>query len=158
MKATPTGGNSAHPNTIFIVCKIEDKSADQKMCDGLGSTLEHAIGVDDGNTVMTMSAGSIQEMTLTPDYGFIHVWCGIFDGASSKLYKDGGTADVAPASIGAEQWGGVTIGAQYNSVLLNAKAEMYYYMMNDGELNATEINQIGNFLAAQVGTSWTNIT
>jgi hypothetical protein len=158
MLATPTGGDSAQPNTIFIVCKIEDKGADQKLFDGLGPTVEHAIGVDDGNTVMTMSAGSLQEMTLTPDYGNIHVWCGIFDGASSRLYKDGGTADVAPASIGAEQWGGVVMGAQYNVVLLNAKAEHYYYMFNDGEMNATEINQIGNYLAAQVGTSYSDIT
>lgn len=148
----------SQPNTVFLVCTIEDNNADQVIFDGIQQTKEHALWVDDGTSLMRLDAGTVRATPTGPDYGNVHIWVIQFNGATSKLWRSGGSsASPLPADIGAEVLSGMSIGSAAEGSQY-AKVTYEYLVVNDGSMTLAQINAIGAQLALETSGSWTTAT
>lgn len=83
-----------------------------------------------------------------------HIFAGVFNGASSVLYKDG--VSEASGNIGASAFSGLTIGTSYEGTF-PWKGYIGDTLICPGALVSADLNQYGNFLADFYGTTWTTI-
>ncbi len=143
------------PTTVFLVATVRDQSADQVLIDGIAAGNEHALQVKSADDTLRVDAGTAADTTHDIDYGNTHVWLVVFNGASTKVYRDGGTAQTV--SAGAESVTGLTLGAMYDAATSPADADYHQLIVNDGTFTTAQLNTIGRKLAADHGLSWSAI-
>lgn len=142
----------AQPVTIFTLATLP--SAGQKMwIDGITAG-DRLVQFQENPRAWQMYAGTVVAGTVSD--ASPHVVVGLYNGASSKLWVDGGTA-VLSGNVGANQLTGLMIGAQYNfATPFGGKlGEVEVYAAG---LTLAEINQMGPYLATRWGTTWTTAT
>jgi len=145
------GGDLSQPNTLFFAGKRNDSTASRYVYDGLTSSKRHAFYTLSNNA--THFAG-VNLSGSTYGTG-AHVFGSQWNSGSSKIFKDGGTAD-ASGDNGSFALAGLTVGAKFDhtSELDFDLAELILY---DKLLSDTEMNDVGNYLADKYGTTWTDI-
>lgn len=150
--AALAGGDKTQPTTIFIVAKTSSDSAYRLFTDGVTSGKRQIINYRNGGTAhwAMMSISELQGSS-TADTNF-HIFAGIFNGASSKLYVGGGAAD-ASGNPGTDPLGDITLGNDSTGVTaLNGDifAAIYY----SGALSTTDLDRVGGYLATASALSW----
>jgi hypothetical protein len=78
-----------------------------------------------------------------------------FDGAASRLYRNGGTAD-ASGDLTTGQFDPATMGSSTVTGLLTARYTMRYYVALAGTTTA-EKNKIGQEIATRTALTWQTI-
>jgi len=148
-------GALSQPNTIFLTMNITDNSADQVLVDGIAATSEQALQVNSTGDLLRIDGGTAASTTIGADYGTLHTILGVFNGASSAVYQDGGTGEVE--SAGAETMTGVSVGVIGGGSSEYAKGTYRQLAINDGALTTDELNEIGGKLATDHSLTWTDI-
>lgn len=135
------------PNTIWIVIKSGVGNAFQSWCDGILINKRHVAGhpLTSGNAGLFAGTGFGAADTDTA----INVWCGIFNTASSTLYKNG--VSFATGNAGSHGLTGVTLGNSYDGSLATAK-DICEYVLKTGVASAGELSAMQAYLKAKWGT------
>lgn len=150
------GSALSQTNTVFITTDITDNSADQGLMDGIVGTSEQSLQVNATGDLLRIDGGTAASTTIGADYGTTHTLLGVFAGASSVVYQDGGTGETE--SAGTETMTGLTVGALQDGTTEPAKMILRQIVVNDGALTTAELNEIGAKLAADQSLTWTDIT
>lgn len=149
--ATPAfvGGDKAQPNTIFVVGKTLAGNF-RFYTDGLTNTKRHVLIHNDVNT-LELNAGTALVSGAIGDTNY-HIFGGVFNGASSKLYVGGGAA-VASGDAGAQALGGLTLGSGWDgSFPLNG--DIGAVLVYTGAFSTTDLDLDGNYFATQWNLAW----
>lgn len=145
------GGNKSQPNTIFFVVEQKTDLAGATYFDGILTTLRHAFA-DLGN--YGMFAGAVFTSTINPDTTK-RIFVLIFNGSSSKIYFNGGSAETGDAGNAA--WDGLTLNSRFS---LGAIPDQNVFEMTayNKLLSINELNDLGTFLALKHSLVWNIIT
>ena len=144
----------AQPATVVVVYRARtDTGANQYVTDGAvnGAMVEYLNSAQVG-----MYAGGAAVLTKAPSsFGTFRVLGGVFAGAASALYADGGPA-VTGANPGTNTPGGITVGNSGGAAAAAAVdvAEVVTY---DRALSPTEMDGLGRYLATRYGLPWTPV-
>lgn len=147
--------SSGQPYTIFWVGETDDTSSlTRYYIDGIGAS-DRAI-LFQYTQKFSFYAGTIVPGSVTIDTS-PHILVGVYDGASSQLYVDGGSA-AASGNIGAQEFlSGIRVGIRQN--LTNAhNGSLGEFILYEKVCSLAEINQCAVSLAAKWGISWTEAT
>jgi len=154
LQSAAFAGALSQPNTIFLTVDITDNSADQGLIDGIAAASEQSLQVNSTGDLLRIDGGTAASTTIGADYGTIHTIIGLFSGAASEVFQDGGTGEVE--SAGAETMTGVTVGALQDGSL-PAKGIYRQAVINDGAMTDEEMDEIGSELQMNQGLTWTEI-
>lgn len=150
-RTTFVGGAIAQPVTHFYVAKITTTAIFQEPMDGV--TNRQTICNADG-TKWGMYAGSVAAGTVALTTATTTVMAGIFNGAASKLYVNGGAAQTL--SPGANTLNGIRIGRGTDGVNLNGDfAEGLVYA---AALTSSQLDAVGRYLGGKYGVTWTAVS
>ncbi len=108
-----TFGTIAQANEIWIVARFDNVSTNNVIFDGAGSTNRQA--VYSASADLRIFAGSDVSSGLTSDTGF-HIYHFVFNGSSSTVTIDGGSATAGKAA-GSNSLVGLTIGSLFDQSL-----------------------------------------
>ena len=158
--AFTSGGLMAQPNTVFVVGVLDvaavNDDATNMLVDGDDSTHRHLVYESD-------PAGAVHQWTLfaganlgwgTVSDSSWHMFIGLFNSTSSEVWVDGGVGVVGNA--GTQDLDGRAIGGQYNGQYpwLGDFVELLDY---EPDLSDADKNEIGGYLAARYGLTFTPI-
>ena len=140
------GNEITQPNTIFMVVQIDTTATNVQLFDGVDASDRQFFGALAAGGVWRMSAGTVLSGGSQDQNA--HILTVIFNGASSSLDVD--SANVLSGNAGANDLGGVTLGATYAAAsgLNGAIAEV---IVVDGTLTAGEISDTETYLANKWG-------
>jgi hypothetical protein len=153
-----SGGTLAQPLTYFVVTKLAPASVNNSLNN------EIVCGSGGDYTILGKYGGA------SPDGWFInagsrvdgnpadsdwHIWDATFNGASSKLWKDG--ALELAGNPGAKGLDGLTFAA-YSSGAHYWNGDTTELLFYPGALSTPDLNQVAAYLAARYGLSWIPIT
>jgi hypothetical protein len=151
----------AQPNYIFIAAKHGDAAAGKHLFDGAGAG-RNLIGTAAG-PVWTMYAGTVVSSVSATDTNN-NIFCGVFNGASSALYVNGGTA-VISGNAGAQALGVSAAGGDFivgagvgGANIMPAGSYLYEILVYDTTLSTFQINQIGGYLKTKWNLTWTTVS
>jgi hypothetical protein len=158
--AKTTTVNYAQPNTIVVVGKHGDGVAGKHFFDG-STTGRHVVGTGAG-PVWQMYAGTLLNGGVTNTNN--NIFMAQFNGASSKLYVNGGAANVSGAA-GAQAWGnaagaGIHLGSDDSGAtgLLPAASYIYAVFAYNALLSLAQLNTLGPYINSRWGLTWTTAT
>lgn len=147
--------NYAQPNTIIVLAKHGDGVANKHFFDG-STTGRHVVGVTAG-PVFALYAGAILSggASTTNDV----ILAGIFNGASSKIYVNGGAAagsgDAGAQAFGNGAGNGIHLGTDdAESAFLPSGSYEYEVFVYNAAVSVANLNILGAQLNAKWGTSW----
>ncbi len=149
-----TTPNISQPNTIFVVVQ-HDNSNNGYYVDGdsTSGSVRNAISSNSGSGQFHLYSGfSIFGGTMDQN---LHIFTGIFNGGSSKLYQEG--TQIAGANAGSYSLRGLSVGvraSRSDNYLDGIIGEIIIY---DALLSDEDKNQVGQYLADKWGTTWTDI-
>lgn len=149
-RTTYTGGAISQPDTLFLVVKVATTASFQEPMDGITA---RQILYDADGTHWGMYAGSTWTSSIAYSTGTTMVAVGVFNGASSHLYRDGGAGEVMQPGSGTIN--GIRFGMGGDAVPLNG--EVGQGLIYTGALTAAQINSVGSYLATKYGTTWTAV-
>lgn len=155
MQTAAFAAPETQPNTMFLVAIVRDQTVDQVLVDGIVGTSEHAIQVNATGDLIRVDAGTAVDTTHGVDYGTVHIWTVIFNGDGTNVFMDGGVSSTVAA--GAETITGLTLGTLNDGSSDPADADFQYLVLSAGELDNSDLNEIGEYLAEIFGTTWTKI-
>jgi hypothetical protein len=138
------------PSTIFLLTTVRDQSGAQTLTDGIAAANEAGLKVTAAD-VFAVDAGTEAATTFDIDYGNRHLWIVVFNGASTKVYRDGGTPQTVNA--GAESQTGISLFAAEDESQPSDQ-DLEFYLVNDGAMTDNELNEIGIEL---IGADWTDV-
>lgn len=136
----------SQPTTVLIVAKYASMSSGV-MFDSI-TPINHDIRHNGSNWQAYAGSALVGPAANTS----LHVIITQFNGASSKLWIDGGAATSGNAGPGGVN--GVALGAGASGAG-SANADITRWLLYSGAKTLVEINQLGPYLAARYGTSWT---
>lgn len=150
--ATFTQGALPQPNTTWIVFEYISIGGLQFLQDGATATT-HALA--DNATNFLANNGTATDILVASNTNK-NIYVGVWDGAISQGYINGGT-DLITINIGATALTGFVLGAD-NAGANFSNVNVYEWGITDDVLTSAKINQIGNYLiSVNPGTSWTDI-
>lgn len=139
----------AQPTTIFIVFKLAATSTGV-MFDG-STNITHDIRTN-GSAFQAYAGGAI---TIgTPDTN-LHILVVQFNGASSKIWLDGGVS--ATGNAGSDGIGGIVLGASPGGSNV-VSGDISRWLFYSAAKNLTDINAAGTQLASLYGATWNTAT
>lgn len=144
----------AQPVTHFCDVALEgiEAAANGVLFDGT-STNRHILYHDDsGNIAATTNDYPTAITGSAAQDGVEELFVCEFNGASSRIYRDGASADAA-GNLGTGQFDPATMGSSTVSGLLTARYTMRYYVALEGTTVA-EKNSIGQELATNAELTW----
>lgn len=152
-----TSPTYAQPNTVVVVGKHGTAENDRHFFDG-SSTGRHLVGPSGGKWVLY--AGSVLSGSAAPNTNN-NIFVAVFNGASSKLWVNGGTAD-ASGNAGAQSLGngvaqGLHVGCDESAASsgrLPAASYVYAAYVFNAALSVSQINQLGTY----VDDRWPTLT
>lgn len=147
-----TGGDVAQPSTIVTVAKFISVVSFRFMYDSDNNSFRQTMFLDSGGPW-----GIFAGTTLSGGTGDTspHIFIAIFNGASSKLYVDGGTA-VLSGDAGTQAMRGLTICAR-NLPANYSDVKMAEKVIYDNEVSASDLNDLGSHYDSKYGITYTNI-
>lgn len=145
------GGDKAQPNTVFIVAKTVGGVAYRLYYDGLNVAKRHTLYRVDATSKWAIESGIEIQGAVAVDTSF-HIFAAIFNGASSKSYVGGGTAD-ASGNAGANAFDGITLGNDSTGVSF-FDGDIRSALVYTGALSLASINTVGAYLASNTGLAW----
>jgi hypothetical protein len=152
--ATFTGGALTQPNDMFVVGSFESLQTGARiMVDGGGSSNRHAL-IKDASGDNEIFAGTSLSGSSTDTS--VHVYLATFNGNPSKLWVDGGSTD-ASGNANTQSLNGVVLGARYDGGASWSNVLVRQYAVNNGQLADADRNTIGEQLATETGTTWTDL-
>jgi len=124
---------------------------------GSGSSAQIAIGYAGGNNWDMYNGTVLQAGASTANTNW-NIWVAISNGASSKLYINGGAATLS-GNAGTNAFSSATmqIGGQNGATSLWA-GNMTDLLVYSGALSLTDINTIGSYLGTLRSITWTTAT
>lgn len=147
------GTSYAVPNTAFVVGKITNTANDANYFSGRTGVYNY-LGVNNAGAGIAMGAGTPTEIqaTFTPGSNY-HIFCAVYNSASSALYIDSTTAFATgtTGSAASSNMPGMRIGATSagtSNFPDGAIAEIAFY---DNLLTAGEIFSVMSYLNAKWG-------
>jgi len=154
--AFTTGGAMNQPNTIFVVSALDAAAVNdgnwRNVVDGLIN--RYAIGQNPlpAPDAWFLYAGLVLDDAASDSNW--NLWSGLLDGATSRLRRNG--ISIANGNAGALNLDGLTIG---NDTTVTAPwdgdiTELIYY---GADLSDADENQVGQYLAARYGLTYTDI-
>ena len=151
--STFAGGAISQPNVMFAVVRITElQSAIQTFISGVGAGAVNSFRLSAGDAARMFAGSTITGSAATTD---LELWVGVFNGASSALYRGGGTAD-ASGDVGAQAMQGIILGALADLSTFQP-VEIIDLVVNDGLLSNAEINAFGQELSISNGLTWAMI-
>jgi hypothetical protein len=107
---------SAQPQTMFLVVSQTDGAATARaVIDGKALPDQHVFQVNAAADTTLIFAGTVLSGSTTAPFSG-QVFCLVFNGASSAIYRNG--VSVASGAVGTQTWqDGVTLGSQANQTL-----------------------------------------
>lgn len=152
---TATFTSQAQPSTIFIILQTTFTAAQQDYLDGL-TTSRHlmfsAITTVNGG----IFAGTVLSSTTTLNNAAAKVITGVFNGASSKLYINGGAA-VASGAGGANPINQLWIGSNY---LAGNKltGKIQFVALFNAALSTADMTTFGQYIGTRYGPTVSTYT
>lgn len=141
----------AQPVTVFVAGKRTGTGA-QQFTDGAPGGGRMAVYYNNATGLLTIYAGGPGPIGGPALDTAWHILTVIFNGASSSMRIDGGTATTA--SPGTASPGGITVGS-FNGSITNALvgdiAELIYY---DSVLSDANLDLVGYYLHDRYGLAW----
>lgn len=155
-----TSPDYTQPNTVVLVAKHGDGADGKHFFDGSGSGRQ-LIGTFSGHWII-YAGGSIISGSATPDTNN-NVFVAQFNGASSKLWVNGGSADAAGNAgshhLGAGVAGGMHLGSdETGSANLPNGSYLYAVFVYNAALSLSDINALGSYINGRWGLTWTTAT
>lgn len=151
-----------NPLTVVALAKYDDIDTNQhRLFDGIASV--GGLIIYTITNTWTMFSGAL--ISDGADDGNWHVFVGVFNGASSSLYVDGGVA-AATGNTGSEGLSGITVGASHAASTF-WDGDQNFASFYNGNLyadNLALLNDVGAALSARASDAgltipaWTNIT
>jgi len=154
--AFTTGGAMAQPNTVFVVCMLDNPNDDV-----------YRVIIDD-DSVLSMMLG--QRNADVPDKWFMYggavlqggasdgnwnTWTALFNGAASQVWLNG-ISSIGPGNPGALAVDGLTIGCNKSGV--NPwEGDATEIIIYDANLSNADKNQVGQYAATRYALAYTDI-
>ena len=151
------GFTSVPVTTVFILAKLNGLPGA-----GLGNffdgatALSHMVYADNSPANFRMYAGTTELSGAATDTTTWHTHVAQFNGASSKIWTDGGAGTGGNAGSGA--LAAITIGANGGQAGGFVNADIAEIVEYDRALTLGEINQVGAYLAASAAITWNTAT
>jgi len=145
----------SQPTTVVLVTKVTAPTTAQSMFDGIAAANEHGVRTKVTTGVIQIDGGTEVDGTATVDAATWTIWTIIFNGASSKIYKNGGTPQTVNA--GSEGITGATIGALYDGTLAMGGSHGDI-MVKEGAISVANHNAMGRYLATIYGITWNTVS
>lgn len=145
-RATFTGGALSQPVAVMAVAKSTDNGVNVIVDAGAGNFQLY------GNAgSWKMYAGSVITWNTTRDTASFHIFCGLFNGASSALYYEGGAAKVS-GDAGAGTMVGVALSGFGGGAggLVGDLGEVVVVSTS----SLTDVNLLGAYLATKWNIAW----
>ena len=142
---------ATQPTTVFVVAKVNSPTTAQGIFDGIATANEHSIRTKT-SADLEVDAGTVANTALDVDDGVWAIWVAQFNGASTKVWKNGGVG--VTVSAGAESITGVRLGAIFNDTL-PLDGEIADTVVLDEASNTARINTIGADLGTKHDITWT---
>lgn len=139
------------PNAILAVAKFTNLSSNRILCDGDDVSHRHVVYNASTNIVLFADVALMKSGLDTNT----NILIGIFNGASSKIYLNGGTPTTG--NPGTQTMDGITFGALYD-LSHNMLGQVAELVIIHGTPTLTQLNAIGAFWADYYGISFTSIT
>jgi hypothetical protein len=153
-----TTGTMTQPTTIFAVVTVTTTIANRIILDGSAPLSQRNALLDDfGSLNAGYYAGTAVVQGTAASDNACHTLAGVFNGASSHLYRDGGAAD-ANGNPGAQGLGGIFLGATDIAAASAFTGDIMEVLAYDALLSATEINSVGGYLGTKWGLTWSAVS
>lgn len=137
----------SQPNTVFVVGSHTATSFSQ-LYDGIASGNRHALFSSTSNMEI-FGGASLAGGSKSADT--IRIIAATYNGASSKLWVEGGSATTGNAGL--HTLTGLTIGNRFAAVFASA-GDIAALLVHNSAMSNADINVVGNALAAKYGPSW----
>ena len=157
--AFTTGGAMNQPNTIIAVAKLDAAAVNDNnghaICDGDDAGNRNILGVYQAAAPDKWQIYAGANLVGNNDDSDFRIWTAGFNGASSQLWHNG-VSEAGPGNAGAMAIDGLTLfdghagGAPW-------KGDIAEIIMYDANLSDADKNQVGRYLAARYGLSYTDI-
>lgn len=155
---TSTFAELSQPNTYIAVAKDNSPAHTRDILGGNTATKRNNIGLLNTDEYFIFS-GSAEESTVMGGDTNWHIFVCVFDGASSRLYVDGG-ADIISTNPGSEGINSLSIGSNHVPGEF-WDGDIHFIGIYDGDLYTDDLAQLNatcQALANRIGTAWTDIT
>jgi len=148
-------GSQTQPNDMFVSCQFLDPTgAEQFVVDGVAAPGRPVFYKQGANQVSLYAGSVLAGSNADAD---VHTFLASYDGASSNLWVDGGSAD-ASGDVGSETPTGLTVGSFVNGETGSWwNGSLRHIAFNAGAFTTAELNAIGTELADNQGLTWTAI-
>lgn len=157
------GGALSQPVTMWAVAQLHAP----QVLDGLTHDMIEGYQVDalpstrisfcqtaSGAGKWAMFAGT--NLNGSASNGNWNIWMGLFNGVSSRFWLNG-IANSAVGNAGTSNAEGITIGSNIGGATFKWDGDIPEVIIYDPNLSTPDINQVGQYLAAKYGLSWTNL-
>lgn len=141
--------------TVFCVSKF-NATGQRFLYDGHNTSGGRQCVFQESGNTWNMFAGTLLSGGTTDQTTF-HISVAVFNGASSKLYVDGGAA-LLSGNAGSGSVDGITLGTQQNVANGFGAADAAFWNGYNSALSLTDINRMGNYLSSRYGLTWTTAT
>ncbi len=149
---TPAISAISMPTTIFVVASHTASSFSQ-IFDGLGTSNRHALFASTSD--MEMFAGASSNGGAKSS-GTVRIIQCRFNTTASGIRIGGGTL-VGSGNTGTQTLTGLTIGNRFASSFSSA-GDIAALLVANSDLSLTNVNLVGNYLAAKYGLTWSTAT
>lgn len=138
------------PVNVFIVGKASVDGVNQYFCDARAAANTLGMSKSGGNALSLWGGGGFNGPTTDTAFHIMH---GLYNGAASVARKDGGAGTTGDAGTASPS--GFTLGAYAGllAFLIGDVAEALLY----GSLTTSQMNTVGDYLAAKYGLTWTAV-
>ena len=157
--AFTNGGQMNQPNTVFAVAKLNAGKVNDNFNDWLldSDDITNRMGVASSTTPnpdeWAIYAGAwLRGNAVDSDW---NIWTVVFNGVSSRFWHNG-IAETAAGDAGAHNPDGITILASYNAAGIG-HYDVSEIILYDANLPDADKNQVGQYLAARYGLTYTDI-
>lgn len=143
----------SQPDTIFLVGKKNDTTDIEHLCDGADATHRQVIGIVTNKFALhagvTLDSGVAVDTTA-------RVFCGVCNGASSKLFLSGGTP--ASGDAGTQVLSsGLNFGRDQSSGGPWTAMDLDEVLIYNSSLSNPNLNLAGNYLESKWALTWTDV-
>lgn len=140
----------AQPLNLFMVGKSAVDGVSQYFCDDAANGNSLAVFKPVGNTLNLWAGIGLTGPALDTTFHIIH---GLFNSGTSVARLDGGSGTAG--NVGTNIPSGITIGA-YQAGLAFLNGDIAEYLLY-GALSTSDVNAVGNYLAAKYALSWSPV-